>query len=93
MNVQKTNRNILSLLLFDSSQIVLIILNLFIYIMRNVLNSINILDLISAQPKKLSSRNSQAWQRGKEKYGNKEIKNRGREVYFCYLNEMCDYIS
>ena len=48
---------------------------------------------ISAQPKKLSSSNCQAWQRGREKYKNKGDNKEGREVYFAYLKEKCVYIS
>ena len=46
--------------------------------MRNVLNSINMLGFISAQPKKLSSSNCQTWQREREKYKNKEDKKRNK---------------
>ena len=62
-------------------------------IIRNVLNSKNMLDFISAQPKKLSCRNCQAWKRGKEKYKDKGDKKTRREAYFWYLKENCVYIS
>ena len=54
----------------------------FVYDMRNVLNSINMQGFIFSQPKKLSSSNRQAWQRGRKKYKNKRDKKEEGKLTF-----------